>query len=224
MSDARAEILARLRAAGPDAALPRGDSPGQPARAAVDPASLVERFAREASAVGWTVHGPADEREAAEAVVSILRERRAHALIAWGGGELLVPRLGEELLERNFRVFDPTLPPDRAGRGARLHRLDEADVGITGALGGLADTGSLVLASGGWRPRLAWLLPPMHVALLKLDSLHASLDAFLASRRESVAANSHVAIVTGPSRTGDIEQVLTRGVHGPGVLHVMLVR
>jgi L-lactate utilization protein LutC len=222
MSEARDEILARLRAAAAGASLPRGEAPPETRLPPLDQATLATRFAHEARAVGCVVHGPVAADIATDCVVGVLREAHAHALIAWGGAELLVPGLDDTLLQRGFRFFDATLPADRSGRAERLARLDAADVGLTGALAGLADTGSIVLASGPARPRLAWLLPPVHVALLRLEDLHASLDDFLAQRPESVAHDPHVAVVTGPSRTGDIEQVLTRGVHGPGALHVVL--
>jgi len=222
LSDARREILARVRAATAAGAPPSATQPSASA-AAPEPASLVSLFVQEAEAVGCVVHGPVAAHEVTEIVVAILRELHAHALLAWGAADLPALGLGDALIERGFQFKDESLPLDRAGRAVQLAQLDEVDVGLTGALAGLADTGSLVLASGGGRSRLAWLLPPVHVALLPLRRLHASLSDFLAASRETVAANANVVVVTGPSRSGDIEQVLTRGVHGPGVVHVVLV-
>ena len=162
-------------------------------------------------------------QEAIEVVVSILREAHAHELAAWAAADLPAPGLGDALIERGFQFLDETLPSDRGGRAAQLAKLDGVDVGLTGALAGLADTGSLVLASGAGRARLAWLLPPIHVALLPVSRLYASLSDFLEGQPEAVAASANVAVVTGPARTGDIEQVLTRGAHGPGVVHIVLM-
>lgn len=222
MSDARSEILARVRAATAAGALP---SPQQPVVSPEAPAppSLVDAFAQEAAAAGCVVHGPAAAHEVQDVVVSILRELHAHALLAWGAADLPALGLGDALIERGFQFLDESLPLLRAERAAQLAKLDAVDVGLTGALAGLADTGSLVLASGARRSRLAWLLPPVHVALLPLNRLYASLGDFLTGGRETVASNANVVVVTGPSRTGDIEQVLTRGVHGPGAVHVVLV-
>jgi L-lactate utilization protein LutC len=89
---------------------------------------------------------------------------------------------------------------------------------------GLASTGSLVLESGPGRARLAWLLPPLHVALLPVERLHADLAEYLATRQEPGLEPAHVAIVTGPSCATDIELVTTRGTHGPAGLHVILLR
>jgi L-lactate dehydrogenase complex protein LldG len=169
------------------------------------------------------VHGPAPGPEVLDLVLSILRELHAHQLVAWGADELPVLGIGDALIERGFQFLDDALPLDRHGRAAQLAKLDQADVGLTGALAGLADTGTIVMASGSGRPRLSWLLPPVHVALLPLERLYASLDDFLSRSDPAVRASANVALVTGPSRSGDIEMILTRGVHGPGAVHVVLV-
>lgn len=224
MSDPRGEMLARVRAALATARLPAPPSLPAPTAATASVEPLVAIFAREASALGCVVHGPIPAGEAEAAVVAILRELHAHRLLAWEAGELPSPGLLDALAEHGFQMQDARLPADRAGRAARLARLDSADVGLTGALAGLADTGSLVLTSGPGRPRLAWLLPPVHVALLRVERLFAGLAAFLAGAREQASANANLVFVTGPSRTGDIELILTRGVHGPGAVHVILIR
>lgn len=223
MSDVRNEILARVRAAAATAVLPRLQGKAPLADTQTAPLPLLPAFIQEATAVGCVIHGPTPALEAVDVVVSILREMHAHELMAWGAADLPAPGLRDALIERGFQFLDDTLPADREGRAAQLAKLDEVDVGVTGAFAGLADTGSLVLASGAGRARLAWLLPPVHIALLPVSRLHASLSDLLSRQREIVAASANVVVVTGPSRTGDIEQVLTRGVHGPGTLHVVLL-
>jgi L-lactate dehydrogenase complex protein LldG len=221
---ARSEILGRVRAAGARAQLPRIEvAPRAAAEPRLAQAALAARFSQEARGVDCQVHGPVAGPEALEVVLSILRELHAHQLVVWGATELPVPGIGDALIERGFHFLDDVLPADRTGRAAQLAKLDPADVGLTGALAGLADTGSLVMASGSGRPRLSWLLPPVHVALLPLHRLYASLEDFLAEAGERVQQSANIALVTGPSRSGDIEMVLTRGVHGPGVLHVVLL-
>jgi L-lactate dehydrogenase complex protein LldG len=123
------------------------------------------------------------------------------------------------------QILDLTLPApgDERARATRLAELDRATVGVTGALAGLAETGSLVLLNGPGRGRLASLLPPVHVALLTVADLYAGMSAFLAARPDVVRQASNLVFVSGPSRTADIEQVLTLGVHGPRELHVVLV-
>jgi len=93
--------------------------------------------------------------------------------------------------------------------------------GVTGALCGIAESGSLVLVGGAGQTLTASLLPEIHVAILKASALFENLPQVL-SLREVRAAPAAV-LVTGPSRTGDIEMTHTIGVHGPGELHVFLI-
>jgi L-lactate dehydrogenase complex protein LldG len=99
---------------------------------------------------------------------------------------------------------------------------ERAEVGITGAAYGLAETGSLVMLASDEESRLISLLPPVHVAVLRVSSLLANLDDLLARLSDPGALTSAMVLITGPSRTADIEQILVRGVHGPGEVHVIL--
>jgi L-lactate dehydrogenase complex protein LldF len=93
--------------------------------------------------------------------------------------------------------------------------------GVTGALAGIAETGSLLLTSGAGQTLTASLLPEIHVAVLKTSRLVPTLAEAL--RCPEVRTAMAGVIVTGPSRTADIEMTLTIGVHGPGELHVFLI-
>ena len=99
---------------------------------------------------------------------------------------------------------------------------DVASVGITSAEYGLADTGTLVVMSA-TESRLASLLPPVHIAVLDSQRLLSGLDELLTLVPEPAKLTASMVLITGPSRTADIEQILVRGVHGPGELHVVLV-
>jgi len=101
--------------------------------------------------------------------------------------------------------------------------LESADVGITGADYALAETGSLVLLSSASEARLVSLLPPVHLAVVLRDRLLTGLDELVSVLPDPAAATSALVIITGPSRTADIEQILVRGVHGPREVHVLLV-
>lgn len=103
------------------------------------------------------------------------------------------------------------------------HALATADVGITGADYALADTGSLVLLSSAAEARLVSLLPPIHLAVVFKDRLLTGLDELAARLPDPASLTSALVIITGPSRTADIEQILVRGVHGPREVHVLLV-
>ncbi len=94
-------------------------------------------------------------------------------------------------------------------------------VGVTGAVAGIAETGSLLLTSGAGETLKASLLPEVHIAVLNAAKILPTLaDALtLPEVREASAG----VVITGPSRTADIEMTLTIGVHGPGELHVFLI-
>lgn len=92
-------------------------------------------------------------------------------------------------------------------------------VGVTKALCGLADTGSILIADGEGEPLQASLLPRIHLAVLRASDILPTLAMGLPAVRHCKSA----VVITGPSRTADIEMSLTIGMHGPGELHVFLV-
>ena len=98
-----------------------------------------------------------------------------------------------------------------------------ADVGITSADYALADTGSLVLLSSPNEARMISLLPPAHIAIVPRTRILTGLDELFSILPSPAEASSSMVLITGPSRTADIEQILVRGVHGPGSLTVVVV-
>src|SRR5262249_58815118 len=96
-----------------------------------------------------------------------------------------------------------------------------ADVGITGVAHLVAETGSLVVETGPERSRSESLLPPVHVAVA--DRAQIVPDLFDLFPREGRVMPSCLTLITGPSKTGDIELRLVTGVHGPGEVHVILI-
>jgi L-lactate dehydrogenase complex protein LldG len=118
-----------------------------------------------------------------------------------------------------------------AASGCHVHRdvdpaeivagRSEDEVGVSRAAFGLADTGSVVLAAGPEEPRARSLLPQVHVTILEAERILPGLaDLF---RELGGELPSALAIVTGPSRTADIEQKLVIGVHGPGEVHIVIL-
>lgn len=98
-----------------------------------------------------------------------------------------------------------------------------ADVGITSADYALADTGTLVLLSSEREARMISLLPPAHIAVVPRARILTGLDELFALLPNPAEASSSMVLITGPSRTADIEQILVRGVHGPGSFRVVVV-
>lgn len=173
-----------------------GQPPQPVGTAAPSPGDLLERFSRELTALGGTV-----ERLSAAALADRLRaflaEKGASQALA---DETAAPFLGEAAVLRP----DPSLP-----------------LGVTGALCAIAETGSLVLTSLADQALTASLLPPVHAVILKASQMAATVAEALA--RPEVRRAAAGVIITGPSRTADIEMTLTIGVHGPGELRVFLV-
>ncbi len=105
--------------------------------------------------------------------------------------------------------------------------VDADRVAITGALAGIAETGTLVLTSGPDHPASLNLLPETHVVILREADVVGPLEEVFTRLRarygEGVMPRT-VITVTGPSRTGDIEQQLELGAHGPRRLHILLVQ
>ena len=91
-----------------------------------------------------------------------------------------------------------------------------ADVGITSADYALADTGTLVMLSSPQEARLISLLPPAHIAVVPRERILTGLDELFSVLPNPAEQTSSMVLITGPSRTADIEQILVRGVHGPG--------
>ena len=106
----------------------------------------------------------------------------------------------------------------RLGRAPGGFSVWEAEVGVTTAELAVAETGSLILTTGPGKPRMVSLSPVMHVALVPRERIVATLaEAF------GRLGDRTTVMITGPSRTADIEGVLVRGVHGPGEVVVVLV-
>jgi L-lactate dehydrogenase complex protein LldG len=193
-------------------------------QATTGPANLADAFAAELCTLLAHVYSPAGPAEALDILLGIVRDSGAQAALAWDDEHLPLAGVRQALAAAGVPILDSTLPGEAAARTARLALLlDRAAVGITGALAGLADTGSVALLSGPGRGRLVSLLPPVHVALLPVTDLYPSLAAFFAAHPGLTRQASNLLFVTGPSRTADIEQVLTLGVHGPREVHVLLI-
>jgi L-lactate dehydrogenase complex protein LldG len=99
----------------------------------------------------------------------------------------------------------------------------EAGFGLTSADYVLADTGTLVMIASPQEARLISLLPPVHIAIVPRERILSGLDELFATVPTPAEVTSSMVLITGPSRTADIEQILVRGVHGPGEIHVVIV-
>ena len=166
-----------------------------------DRTSLISQFAEELTKVNGNVLRTSS-KELTREVVDFLITRQIDAIHLEPG------LLDEALLEE-------------AGIRASYVPNSSLRVGVTKAICGLADTGSILVADGKGGPLQASLLPGIHVAVLCASNILPSLEKAMSLpvMRQSRAA----VVITGPSRTADIEMSLTIGMHGPGELHLFLV-
>jgi L-lactate utilization protein LutC len=195
-----------------------GGAPPHPERghvgyqgAGADP---VGRFAAELAAAGGICRVVADRNAAAAVVCDIIRDKAAKRVLIGNGPVIDALDLPRLLRESGLEVSGPDV-----GREA----LFAADVGVTGVDYLAAETGSLVLLTAPDRPRSLSLLPPVHVAVADRSQLMPDLFDIFPARLANPRLPACVTLVTGPSKTGDIELRLVTGVHGPGEVHVVLI-
>lgn len=204
---ARAAILGRLRQAERTGRLPAIDAdPIVPQSAMLSDDERLARFVGELAALGVEPHIETSDAGVRARVTAIVTRER---VFAWDAAWL------------PYDVAS-ALPPSTIRGDSPRSEQAAATIGVTGCDGGIAETGSLVVLAGEGRPRSASLLPPVHLAVVRRGDLYASMGEYFRDRADAVAAASSVMIVTGPSRTADIELTLTVGVHGPGKVIVVI--
>jgi L-lactate utilization protein LutC len=161
-----------------------------------------------------------------ERVCEVAVRAGARRAIRWAHPLLDRLRLDGALRERGVEVVRWTEVEQMAARdpeGAR-DLVFRADLGISGVDAAAAETGTLALASLPGQGRSVSLLPPVHVALVESCQVVPDLFDLLARvGRDPNGLPGNVALITGPSKTGDIELRLTTGVHGPGEVHVIIL-
>lgn len=165
-----------------------------------------------------------------------LKEEGVAGVLSWDAGQLPVDGIVDALHVLGIKVITPSvraLPNHGDWRGEYPRRdlmadIESIETGITGAEAGIASTGTVVLRSGPGRPRVVGQLPRRHIVLLPLSRLYASPEQWLADRRAqggaaALAEPACLSLISGPSLTADIELEIALGVHGPRLLHVILV-
>ncbi|GAW66990.1 yvbY protein [Geoanaerobacter pelophilus] len=175
---------------------------------------MYELFKSKASAVGAEVHRVAGKKEAFGFITSLLKEECAAELpgcrAIWAEGPFLEGIDRETLRNLPGLSFEVT-----------RERAAQAKVGISEMSFAVADTGSLVQDQSAPADRLASSLTDIHIALV--PSTNIVPDKASLFTRISPKTSRYIAFITGPSRTADIERVLTIGVHGPQRLVILFV-
>ncbi len=101
--------------------------------------------------------------------------------------------------------------------------FNEVDAGITTTIGGIAETGSLILFPDTVEPRLMSLVPPIHIAIINQQDIYTTFNQAIEKQNWTQQMPTNALLVSGPSKTADIEQILVYGAHGPKQLIVLIV-
>lgn len=173
---------------------------------------LEKRFQDEAGKMGVVLH-PCAAADLPDAILQFCRSRGVSSLLAWED-QALPAGLPEALRQGGMAVshrYDPQ---------AELAGEAPPPIGLTGAAAGVAETGSLLVPCDESRPAAASLVVETHLAVLPKTAILPSLQAAL--KLPVVRQAPSLTLITGPSRTADIEMTLTTGVHGPREVHIFL--
>jgi L-lactate dehydrogenase complex protein LldG len=169
-----------------------------------DTEHLLAVFRDQAERVDAVVH----QGDPSEAVTAVVREHDITTAV-------VSPEPAARQLVPALRAAGVSVdPPGLAAAAA-------ADLGVTGSVGAIAATGSVVVDADRSGGRTTSLLPRVHLCVVDRAGLVAGTADVL--RRPGRPLPAHRVLITGPSRTGDIEQILTLGAHGPVALHVLVV-
>jgi L-lactate dehydrogenase complex protein LldG len=177
---------------------------------------VVERFCQELTAAGGTPHRAVDATAAVDIVLSLIQAKGARRVLLGSGDILASLSLDDALQRAGVEVV-------HADAGDKREYF-AADIGISGVDYLIAETGSIVMLTRPEQPRSLSLLPPVHIAVARRAQIVADLfDWFDDQQSDNRTIPACVSIITGPSKTGDIELKLVTGVHGPGEVHVLLL-
>jgi L-lactate utilization protein LutC len=176
----------------------------------------VGRFRDELTAAGGQLYLVADAEAAAREVAAIAQSRSARRVLLGRGAFL--DTLG--LAGRLQRIGLELIAVDSLSPESSREPFFAADLGISGVDYLIAETGTVALLARPEEPRSQSLLPPVHVAVAHRSQLLPDLFDLFDGRAEMPSC---LTLITGPSKTGDIELRLVTGVHGPGEVHVVLI-
>ena len=193
---------------------------------------LMDALAGSAERVGWRVRRVASHREAADHVMDVVRALEPRFVLR--SAHPAVDRLGLDAALDGTGIGLEVMAVDQSGteeqvgdrRAAMRDRASGADVAVTGVDYAIAETGTCAIVARRGVSRLVSLLPPVHVALVEREQVLPSLDELFTLRRRDFIDGrepGYMNLISGPSRSGDIDQTLVAGVHGPGEVHMVLI-
>ncbi len=187
----------------------------------------IRRLAETAAAASWNVHRAGSAAEAASAVAGIARSGGHKSIVR--SAEDVFTRIDLDSALRGVGASATVLASTRSRRRADLKAIAfRADMGVTGVAYAVAETASCAIIPRKGVARLASLAPPVLALIVEAEQVIETLDDFFALMRlNALQSRAHgpnyFNFISGPSRTADIEQTLTIGVHGPGEVHMIIL-
>ncbi|HEX8963476.1 MAG TPA: lactate utilization protein [Rhodocyclaceae bacterium] len=216
---ARDRILARLRGAPAGEAVPLPDVAAWYAgKPTIEPAARIERFRANMEASHAEVHDT-DAASWPALLTRIAAAKGVGRLLVGGGAEAGVLADRGACAEHGIQL----VRYDRPAAEWREDFFDGIDAALTPARSAIADTGSLILWPGADAPRLMSLVPAIHFVLLDAARIHATLYEAMTAERWGDGMPTNALVISGPSKTADIQQTLAYGAHGPRELVILLL-
>ena len=214
----RERIFARLRSAAATAASPVAQPEPLP-KVEFNYQEKIEKLKSLMEAMRTEVH-ITSEQDWTDLLQDILKQRQIKSLL-YGPQTPIGAALQQKW--QNAADGQPELVPYDVEVEEIKERVFNVDAGITSTMGGIAETGALILWSSKEEPRLMSLVPPIHIAILRADKIYNSLLEVMQKENWSAGMPTNAFLISGPSKTADIELVLAFGVHGPKELIVLVI-
>lgn len=189
-------------------------------RQPIEQGQLIDRFEEEVKKVHGVVSRVSGHGGLSALLGALIEEKAIKKIVRWDTPTLA--NLDDALSGAGAEVTSINLHEDESSRIDQRNALVEADMGLTEVDYAVADIGSLVLRASRSQSRLVSVLPAIHVAVVTPDKIVGSLSNLLPLVNSGEGLPSAVSLVTGPSRTADIETIRTVGIHGPIELHVVI--
>lgn len=219
MSNAKEAIFSRLRNASPE--VKTKESITYQPWASNNSEQLKQRFIDALSASHAEVI-TTDRKVLNETLKTVIIDKRfSHVAIGTGGDLHCEIVKATNLVQITQSLTTLLFDSDFAQCKSTL--FNEIDVGITHCRAGIADTGTLVLWPDSSEPRTLSLVPPAHIALIKRSTIVSNFAELMIGQGWQKKMPTNVVLVSGPSKTADIQQTLAYGAHGPSQLVVILI-
>ncbi len=227
MTSSRDKILNKLR----DARKPFPDAPPRPQSylpvAVVDDPSqegLLNQFSRIMQELKGEVFVVEGDEAACAKVMELLKSHTATNLLAWDFKYIPVQNLESAIKESGITIHQPEMHDEY--RSETLETIRDAQAGLSGADAAIAATGTMVVSTAPGKGRIPTVLAPVHIVVITLDQIVPRLEDWVARQRANGLDNlwnsGNICFISGPSKTADIEMEMILGVHGPGIVQVIV--